>query len=115
MAETYELNINQGSNLSLEIALKNSDGTPLNLTGYTARMQLRASYTAPDIIVELTTENGRIIIIPLTGVVRLLLDASTTAAFIAKNYVYDLETVSSTGFVTRVLQGEAIVSPEVTR
>jgi len=115
MAEIYELNINQGSNLSLEIALKNADGTPLNLTGYTARMQLRASYTAPDVIVELTTENSRIIIIPLTGVVRLLLDASTTAALVAKNYVYDLETVSPTGFVTRVLQGEAIVSPEVTR
>jgi len=115
MAETYELNINQGSNLSLEIALKNSNGTPLNLTGYTARMQLRASYTAPDIIVELTTENGRLVITPLTGVVTLLLSALTTAAFVAKNYVYDLETVSSTGFVTRVLQGEAIVSPEVTR
>jgi hypothetical protein len=115
MAEIYELNINQGSNLSLEIALKNADGTPLNLTGYTARMQLRASYTAPEIIVELTTENGRIVITPLTGVVKLLLDATTTAALIAKTYVYDLETVSLVGFVTRVLQGEAIVSPEVTR
>lgn len=115
MAEIYELNINQGSNLSLEIALKNSDGTPLNLTGYTARMQLRSSYTSSEVVVELTTENGRLVITPLTGVVKLLLNAVTTAALIAKNYVYDLETVSSTGFVTRVLQGEAIVSPEVTR
>lgn len=115
MAETYELLINQGSNLSLEIALKNQDGTPLNLTGYTARMQLRSSYTSPEVVVELTTENGRIVITPLLGIVRLLLDATTTAAIAAKNYVYDLETVSSTGFVTRVLQGEAIVSPEVTR
>ena len=115
MAEIYELNINQGSNLSLEIALKNQDGTPLNLTGYTARMQLRSSYTSPEVVVELTTENGRIVITPLLGILRLLLDATTTAAIAAKNYVYDLETVSSTGFVTRVLQGEAIVSPEVTR
>ncbi len=115
MAEIYELNINQGSNLSLEIALKNSNGTPLNLTGYTARMQLRASYTAPDFIVELTTENGRLVINALLGTITMLLSASTTAAIVAKNYVYDLETVSATGFVTRVLQGEAIVSPEVTR
>lgn len=115
MAEIYELNINQGSNLSLEIALKNADGTPLNLTGYTARMQLRASYTSPQVIVELTTENGRLVITPLTGLVTLLLSAATTAALVAKTYVYDLEIVSASGFVTRMLQGEAVISPEVTR
>jgi len=115
MVEIYELNIDQGANLSLEIALKNADGTPLNLTGYTARMQLRASYTAPEVILELTTENSRIVITPLSGVVMLLLSAITTATLIAKSYVYDLELVSPTGFVFRALQGEAIVSPEVTR
>lgn len=115
MAETYELNINQGANLSLEIALKNEDQTPLNLTGFIARMQLRASYNSPEIVVELTTENGRILINALAGILTLALSAQTTAALIAKNYVYDLEIVSPTGFVTRVLQGEAIVSPEVTR
>lgn len=115
MAEMYELNINQGANLSLEIALKNQDQTPVNLTGYVARMQLRTSYVSPNIALELTTENGRLIITPLSGIITLSLSATTTAALAAKKYVYDLEIVSSTGFVTRVLQGEAIVSPEVTR
>ena len=115
MVEIYELNIDQGANLSLEVTLRDINKTPLNLTGYTARMQLRTSYTAPEVILELTTENSRIVITPLTGVVMLLLDAVTTAALVAKNYVYDLELVSPTGFVFRALQGEAIVSPEVTR
>lgn len=115
MAEMYELNINQGANLSLEIALKNQDQTPLNLTGYVARMQLRTSYVSPSFALELTTENGRLLLTPLTGIITLSLSATTTAALAAKKYVYDLEIVSPTGFVTRVLQGEAIVSPEVTR
>ena len=78
-------------------------------------MQLRVSYTAPEVIVELTTQNGRIVITPLTGVLTLLLSATTTAALIAKTYVYDLEIVSASGFVTRMIQGEAVISPEVTR
>jgi hypothetical protein len=33
----------------------------------------------------------------------------------AGTYIYDLEMVAGTGTVTRLVQGELIVSPEVTR
>lgn len=115
MAESYELNINQGANLELPFILKDESGSPLNLTGYTARMQLRSSYTATTFALELTTANNRIVITPLEGKLTLTLDAATTATLPAQRYVYDIELVSASGFVSRIVQGECIVSPEVTR
>jgi hypothetical protein len=40
---------------------------------------------------------------------------STTAAIEEGMYVYDLEITSGSGTVTRVLQGNITVTPEVTR
>ncbi len=46
----------------------------------------------------------------------MLISATTTAALTAPfSGVYDLELVSAGGVVTRLLQGAATVSPEVTR
>jgi hypothetical protein len=115
MADTYELAINQGANLEISFVLNDENGAPLNLTGYTARMQLRTAYTSPNVAMELTTENGRIVITPLTGKIALNAPASITTNLIAQRYVYDLEMVSGSGYVTRVVQGDAVISPEVTR
>jgi hypothetical protein len=41
--------------------------------------------------------------------------ASATGAIEEAIYVYDLEIVSGSGTVTRLLEGEVTVNPEVTR
>jgi hypothetical protein len=41
--------------------------------------------------------------------------SSTTAAIEEAIYVYDLEITSGAGIVTRLLQGQITVNPEVTR
>jgi len=81
-------------------------------------MQVRATVASTSIVLELTTANGRIILGNTAGTkgqVNLLVSATTTAALTPGLYVYDLELVSSTGVVDRILEGNFKVSAEVTR
>lgn len=88
--------------------------TPVDLAGFTARMQIRSSLTATTFLLELTTTNGRIAIDNALKTITLLVDAVTTAAITWKTGVYDLELVSG-GVVTQLLSGTVTVSEEATR
>ena len=112
---TYNLEINQGATLSLVATWRDSAGTAINLTGYTARMQVRETYSSSTSIVSLTNAAG-ITLGGAAGTIAIAISATTTAALTAPfSGVYDLELVSAGGVVTRLLQGAATVSPEVTR
>lgn len=88
---------------------------PLDLTGYTGRMQVRANQAAQDVLLELTTENGGINITGPTGTIEMRSTAAATAALTFGGGVYDLELTATDGFVTRLAQGAVTVSREVTR
>jgi hypothetical protein len=90
------------------------DDVPVNLTGYTARMQVRETHSSTTIVVELTTENTLITLGGSLGTINLTIPATTTEDILAKDYVYDLELVSG-GNVYRIIEGKFIVTPEVTR
>lgn len=88
---------------------------PVDLTGYTARMQIRETLDATIILATLTTENGGITLGGAAGTIDLLLDAAATALLDFTNAVYDLELVDTAGVVTRLLSGAVTLSKEVTR
>lgn len=88
---------------------------PINLTGYTARMQIRSSVESETVLVNLTTENGGITLGGTGGTVQLLITAVATAAITWTSGVYDLELVSGSGIVTRLVSGRINVTQEVTR
>lgn len=89
---------------------------PVNMTGYTIRCQFRSKQPSPDILFLLTTENGRINITdPVNGAFQLRILAADTTLINFKSAVYDLEFISPSGFVTRLLEGSVTISPEVTR
>lgn len=90
------------------------DDVPVDLNGYTARMQVRESYNSKTFIVELTTENGGITLGGGLGTIDLYIDDLVTQTFLAKEYVYDIELVSGSN-VYRLIEGKFIVTPEVTR
>lgn len=90
------------------------DDDPVDLTGYTARMQIREKYTSTIYNLNLTTENGGITLGGDLGTISLLVSASVTSEIVPKEYVYDLE-LDSGGEVTRIIEGKFIVTPEVTR
>lgn len=115
LGNRFDITINQGATFELTITWKDSAGTAINLTGYTARMQVRETYSSSSTIISLTNGAG-ITLGGAAGTVAILISATTTAALTAPfSGVYDLELVSAGGVVTRLLQGAATVSPEVTR
>lgn len=115
LGNRFDITINQGATYELTITWKDSAGTAINLTGYTARMQVRETYSSTTPIVSLTSGSG-ITLGGAAGTIAIVISATTTAALTAPfSGVYDLEIVSAAGVVTRLIQGTATVSAEVTR
>ena len=112
----YDMTIWQGATFQRVFTWR--VGTPaanVNLTGYTARMQLRTAANAATPVLEATTENGRITLGGAAGTITLNLPATVTVALPANQYAYDLELVSGSGQVTRLIEGFTTVDAEVTR
>ena len=110
-----DLKIYQGSDfLQVVTFLQTAGGTPVDLTGLTGRMQIRQTLESSDIIMDLTTENGRLAFGGATGVVTMTLTAAETATILTDG-VYDLEFVTSATSASRWLEGLVILSKEVTR
>jgi hypothetical protein len=112
---TYNIVIYQGATFSQSFIWKDSNQTPINLTGYTARMMVRTTVSAAAPFITLTTENGGIALGGSAGTVALSMSAAATAAITELFGVYDLELVAPGGAVTRFLQGIVTLSREVTR
>lgn len=90
-------------------------GSPVDMTGWTARMQIRPEVDSDSVIAELTTENGGITIEPLEGKINLFLSDVETSVFSFESAVYDIELVDQAGDVHRDIEGKIKLSPEVTR
>jgi hypothetical protein len=113
-AGRYNMNVDQGATFERVITWNDSAGNPVNLGGYTARMQVRQRFVSPTTVLSLTTGSG-ITLGGALGTITLLASASTTAQIATGEYLYDLELVSGGGVVTRLLQGLFTVNAEVTR
>ena len=113
MAGAYNFTIEQGATFNLLMTWR-IDNVPVNLTGYTARLQARIDVDETDTILSLTTGAG-ITLGGAAGTITIDQTAGQTAVLPKGEYVYDLELQSSGGIVTRLLQGELNISAEVTR
>ena len=113
-AGIYNITAEQGSTFSRVLTWRDANDALINLTGYTARMQVRADYTSLTTVLSLTTENGKITLGGALGTITLLVSASDMADISNGSFVYDLEMVNSTT-VTRLVQGNFTVNAEVTR
>ncbi len=112
-AAKYDIVIEQGATFIKELTWKNGAGTPVDLTGRTARMQLRRTVDSAEVVHTMTTENGGITLGGAAGTVTMSIPATTTATF-THDGVYDLEIVNGSS-VDRLVQGGYSVSKEVTR
>lgn len=111
----YNIVCPKGSTLSQRFTYKINDAA-VNLSGYSARMQVREKYESPAFITSLTSNNGGILLASASaGIIDIYISASATSAFVPKDYVWDIELVSPSNIVTRLLEGKFIVTPEVTR
>lgn len=114
MAVTYNTVIDQGADWFINFQYKQPDGTPVNLTGYTAALQVRTSPLAKTAVLTLDTPDG-LTITANTGTIAAHATAAQTAVITNGKYSYDLEITNNVGVVTRLVQGTIEVSPQTTR
>jgi hypothetical protein len=109
---TYNITAYQGAtyDLSLTWAI---GGTAVNLTSYTAAMQVRENASSTSTILSLTNGSG-ITLGGTAGTIAVAVSASTMGSAIPGNYVYDLE-LNSGSQVTRLIQGGFAIQAEVTK
>jgi hypothetical protein len=140
----YDIKIDQGATFWRILTLKYANGAPINITGWSADMQIRRDYCTNTVSESLSTANGEIMIYNgPAGKMTLWLPPERTAALGGNcspstngsansawmvlapplrpgevpntKYVYDLETIRTDGYTTRTLHGQVIVYREVTR
>jgi hypothetical protein len=109
---TYNITAYQGATYDLNLTWA-IGGTAVNLTGYTAAMQVRINPADSSTILSLTNGSG-ITLGGTAGTIAVAVSANTMGSATPGNYVYDLE-LNSGGQVTRLLQGSFAIQAEVTR
>lgn len=114
-AATHNFLIEQGTTFTKSFIWKDSTGAVINLTGFTARMQIRQNVSSSSALLSATTENGKIVIVAADGKVTINFSAADTAGLNFNTAVYDLELISSASEVTRLVGGTITLSLEVTR
>jgi len=114
VAGDYDIIADQGATFTRNLHWFDPAGDPVNLTDYTARMQVRQRYVSTSTILSLVSPTN-ITLGGGAGTIVITASATTMAAVASGEYVYDLEMVASNGVVTRLVQGTFTVRPEVTR
>lgn len=109
MATKANLFVDQGATFSTTVNLTDSDGNPIDLSGYTGAAQMRKSYTSSTSVAFVVTLDE------LNGTITLGLTANTTANIAGGRYLYDVELTDSTNAVSRVFEGIVTVNPNITR
>lgn len=110
MATVTNLYVDQGAFFRTYVTVANTNGTPLDLTGFTAASQMRKSYQSTTAY-NFTTSISN----PTQGRVRVELLSEQSRVIPAGKYLYDIEVTSPTGERTRVVEGIVLINPEITK
>ena len=113
-AATHDITIEQGTTYEKTFTWKDSDGVAIDITGYSARMQIRTRKSASSTLLSIT-DADYITLGDSAGTIAISIPAATTAALDFRSGVYDLELVSPGGTVYRLVEGTVELSKEVTR
>lgn len=118
MGNKFNIIIQQGATFKLHLTLKDSGNVLIDLTGCTARMEIKSNYAdlAGAAIVSITetlNSQGQLVLGGAAGTIDILILATHTDTLLAESYFYDLELQTGTD-VERIMQGNALVDPQVT-
>lgn len=123
-AGKYSFVIEQGATFQRELLYKDSAGNPIDLTNYSARMQIRPAPGSPTLFITLSSSlspdgtglnlQGLSGTNPLTsGSIGMIISAASSSLLTFDEASYDLELYSGS-FVNRLLEGKVKLSKEVT-
>lgn len=126
-AGNYSFTIEQGSTVNFEIQYTDASSNPVNLTGYSGKMQIKSNFaddnptTYATLSSSLATDGTGLNFSgsagtkpPTSGSIGIYISAVSSSAFNFSKAKYDLE-ITSGSTVTRLLQGTITLSKEVTR
>ena len=107
-AAIKDIIIEQKSTFKQRITWKDKNGAAINLTGYSARMQIKN----PDgvVVVDLSNQNNKIKLGGVTGTIDLLLSVAETTVLQPTPLLYDLKLIEPDGTAHRKMQGNIIIS-----
>jgi hypothetical protein len=109
----YDITAYQGADYDQSFTVSQG-GTALNWTGYTAQMQVREAADSTAYLLSLANGSG-ITLGGTAGTILVNISNAQSAAISAGSYAYDLELISGSSAVTRILQGAFNVVGQVTR
>ena len=114
MSAQFDITADQGATFSLIFTWLQSDAqTPVNLTGFSAAMQVRAE-TADDLLASFSTAGGSITLGGPAGTITLAAAPSVTTAWTFGAGLYDLQLTDSGGDVVTLIAGIFTVTPAIT-
>lgn len=88
--KVFNLDIVKGTDVEKEVQWLDSDGNPVDLTGYVAQLDGKAKHSDGSAAFSISSGAGEIVITPAEGKLLLKFAASKTSGLSAGRYVYDL-------------------------
>jgi hypothetical protein len=115
LSASWDISAGQGASFSLQFTWLASDQeTPVNLTGWSAAMQVRAEATNA-LLASFSTGSGGITLGGSAGTITLSASPSTTSGWTFGAGLYDLQLTDGSGDVTTLLAGIFTVTPAITQ
>lgn len=108
MAER-NLTIKQGDTFTLSATWKDSGGSPVDLTGYTATFKATCEKTSTTSLINLSSPSSGIILGGALGTIDVTMTDTQTAALDDIAGFYELKLISGSGVVTTILEGAITV------
>ena len=109
-AGTYNFILEQGATFARTLTVKENNSA-MDLTGYSVASKMRSTHDSSTVVGTFTCTISN----ASGGVITMQMTNSTTADIEEGVYVYDIEITSGAGTVTRLMEGNITVNPEVTR
>jgi hypothetical protein len=108
MAQKVNIVIDQGTTFNTSYEFTDDIGDPIDFSAYTGAAQMRKSYAS-------STSHAFTVGLSNNGLVSLSMSSANTAVITAGRYVYDLEVTDQSSVTSRLVEGIATVTPQVTR
>ncbi len=111
MSGKLDITVEQGATFERNITIKDSSNVAVNISGSTFQGQIRKRHQSAtkeaDFDFTISNASGGVFIATIT--------ATNTGNMEPGDFVYDIEWTQSDATVTRLLEGTATVTPQVTR
>ena len=114
MAGQKNFEVDQNATFSFVLEYRDNDGNAIDLTGASAKMQVRDTKGGAKLAVTLTSPSGGIVINPVNGKLTIKMTPTQTNKLFYPKSSYDVMVVDSNGNKIKLLEGFMTLNRSVT-